>query len=65
MQGTLLAFKRAENSWHGHERFVGARQFTQFNWVTSCRATGKLRFLRHHASASAKRILARILPARH
>jgi hypothetical protein len=64
VQGTLLAFKRAENSWHGHEPFVGARRVIQFNWVTS-EGDRQIALLRHHASASAKRILARILPARH
>ena len=64
VQGTLLAFKRAENSWHGHEPFVGARRVIQFNWVTS-EGNRQIALLRHHASASAKWILARILPARH
>jgi hypothetical protein len=64
VQGTLLAFKRADNSWHGHEPFVGARRVIQFNWVTS-EGNRQIALLRHHASASAKRILASILPARH
>ena len=33
--GTLLAFKRSNNSWHGHEPFVGERRVIQFNWLTS------------------------------
>ena len=32
--GTLLAFRRAENSWHGHEPFEGPRRVVQMNWVT-------------------------------
>jgi hypothetical protein len=32
--GTLLAFRRAENSWHGHEPFHGRRRAIQMNWVT-------------------------------
>ena len=34
-EGTLLAFKRADNSWHGHKPFAGERRVIQFNWVTS------------------------------
>ena len=33
--GTLLMFKRADNSWHGHEPFEGKRRAIQMNWVTS------------------------------
>jgi SM-20-related protein len=32
--GTLLVFRRAENSWHGHEPFEGERRAIQMNWVT-------------------------------
>lgn len=32
--GTLLAFRRSENSWHGHEPFEGRRRAIQMNWVT-------------------------------
>lgn len=31
--GTLLVFKRSENSWHGHEPFEGRRRAIQLNWV--------------------------------
>jgi hypothetical protein len=34
LEGTLLAFKRADNSWHGHKPFFGERRVIQFNWVT-------------------------------
>jgi hypothetical protein len=33
--GTLLAFKRADNSWHGHKPISGPRRAIQLNWVTS------------------------------
>jgi len=33
--GTLLVFKRADNSWHGHKPFSGPRRAIQLNWVTS------------------------------
>ena len=32
--GTLLVFRRADNSWHGHEPFEGQRRAIQMNWVT-------------------------------
>ncbi|MGV8998520.1 MAG: 2OG-Fe(II) oxygenase [Parvibaculaceae bacterium] len=31
--GTLLVFRRANNSWHGHEPFEGPRRAIQLNWV--------------------------------
>ena len=31
--GTLLIFKRSDNSWHGHEPFEGQRRAIQMNWV--------------------------------
>lgn len=33
--GTLLAFRRSDNSWHGHKPFVGQRRALQLNWVVS------------------------------
>jgi SM-20-related protein len=63
IEGTLLAFKRANNSWHGHEPFVGERRVIQFNWVTS-ESNRQTAMLRHHASAALKRVLGMILPAR-
>lgn len=32
--GTLLVFRRAANSWHGHESYEGPRRAIQMNWVT-------------------------------
>lgn len=32
-EGTLLAFKRSDTSWHGHESFEGPRRAIQMNWV--------------------------------
>ena len=32
--GTLLLFKRSDNSWHGHKPFVGPRRTIQVNWVS-------------------------------
>ena len=61
--GTMLAFKRSDNSWHGHETFVGERRVIQFNWLTS-QGNRQIAMLRHHASASFKRMLQMILPSR-
>lgn len=33
--GTLLVFRRANNSWHGHKPISGQRRAIQLNWVTS------------------------------
>jgi len=62
--GTLLAFKRAHNSWHGHAPFVGERRVIQFNWVTS-ESNQRIAMLRHELSASMKRVLAFLHPTRH
>jgi SM-20-related protein len=32
--GTLLIFKRSDNSWHGHHPYKGKRRAIQLNWVT-------------------------------
>ncbi|HTW51775.1 MAG TPA: 2OG-Fe(II) oxygenase [Stellaceae bacterium] len=34
LAGTLIAFRRSEVSFHGHEEHVGKRQSVQLNWVT-------------------------------
>jgi SM-20-related protein len=62
--GTLLAFKRSNNSWHGHEPFVGERRVIQFNWLTS-RGNRQIAMLRHHTSAFFKRLLEMAMPTRH
>jgi hypothetical protein len=61
--GTLLAFKRSNNSWHGHEPFSGERRVIQFNWLTS-QGNRQIAMLRHQTSASFKRVLQMILPGR-
>jgi SM-20-related protein len=61
--GTLLAFKRSSNSWHGHEPFAGERRVIQFNWLTS-EGNRQIAMLRHHTSAAVKRVLQTILPGR-
>ncbi len=59
--GTLLAFKRSENSWHGHKPFDGERRVIQFNWVTSD-GDRRIAMLRHQVSASFKRLIAAAKP---
>src|SRR6516225_10000830 len=61
--GTLLAFKRSDNSWHGHEPFAGERRVIQFNWLTS-QGNRQIAMLRHHTSASFKRLLQMVMPSR-
>jgi hypothetical protein len=62
VEGTLLAFRRADNSWHGHKPFAGERRVIQFNWVTS-EGDKKLAMLRHHVSAPLKRLFAAMRPS--
>jgi hypothetical protein len=57
MEGTLLAFRRSDNSFHGHKPFVGERRVIQLNWVTG-RGIEFRELLKHRASAWAKRLLA-------
>ncbi len=61
-QGTLLAFRRSNNSFHGHKSFAGPRRVVQFNWVTEQRIVdSELR--RHRFSAWTKRVLPFLAPA--
>jgi SM-20-related protein len=61
--GTLLAFRRSDNSWHGHEPFAGERRVIQFNWLTS-EGNRQIAMLRHHTSAAFKRVLQTLRPPR-
>ena len=54
--GTLVAFRRTENSWHGHKPFEGERRYVMFNWMTG-RAIAAWEIARHRASAAVKRLL--------
>ena len=56
VEGTMLAFKRAENSWHGHKPFVGVRRVIQFNWVTA-EKDQRIAMLRHRVSSAFKRMV--------
>jgi hypothetical protein len=54
-EGTLLAFRRSNNSWHGHKPFSGLRRVIQFNWVTS-EAVVRREQNRHRFSAWMKKL---------
>jgi len=53
--GTLVAFKRSDNSWHGHHPFEGERRYVMFNWVRSGAALDR-NLRRHVLSARLKRL---------
>jgi SM-20-related protein len=54
--GTLLAFKRSDNSWHGHKPFSGERRVIQLNWVTDDEVVRREQ-RRHRFSATIKKFL--------
>jgi hypothetical protein len=56
--GTLLAFRRSDQSWHGHLPAEGERRVVQINWVTSRQMADK-ELRRHRRSAWVKRLLGR------
>jgi hypothetical protein len=55
--GTLLVFKRSDNSWHGHHPFEGPRRSLQMNWMTSEGSKGWHK-IRHTISAAVKKLTA-------
>ena len=55
--GTLLVFKRSDNSWHGHHPFDGPRRSLQMNWMTSEGSKG-FHAIRHKISAAVKKLTA-------
>jgi hypothetical protein len=54
--GNLIAFRRSENSFHGHKPFEGPRRVVQLNWVTD-QAVVDREVSRHKLSARVKRLL--------
>ena len=54
-EGTLLCFRRSDNSWHGHRPFAGPRRVIQMNWVTSQKVLN-YENRRHRLSAAFKKI---------
>jgi hypothetical protein len=57
IEGTLVAFRRTDNSYHGHKLFIGPRRVVQFNWVTH-QGFERREIFRHRVSAWMKRTLA-------
>lgn len=55
LDGTLVAFRRSNNSYHGHKPFIGPRRVIQLNWVASQRVK-MFETLRHRASSWLKRM---------
>ena len=51
--GTLIAFRRTENSWHGHKPFEGARRAIMFNWMVDA-AAARRESRRHAVTAGIK-----------
>jgi SM-20-related protein len=57
--GTLVAFRRSDRSFHGHEPYTGVRRYVMINWMASTFAARR-ELLRHHISARAKRMLSHV-----
>ncbi|HET8998002.1 MAG TPA: 2OG-Fe(II) oxygenase [Acetobacteraceae bacterium] len=57
LAGTLLAFRRTDNSWHGHKPFEGVRRAVMLNWMVDA-ATARRELRRHAMSAGLKRLFA-------
>ena len=55
VEGTLLAFLRSDNSYHGHKPFVGERRVIQLNWVTTQGVVNR-EIMRHRFSAWTKKL---------
>jgi SM-20-related protein len=53
--GTMLAFRRSDNSFHGHKPFVGQRRSIQLNWVTEASVV-EHELSRHRMSARLKQL---------
>jgi SM-20-related protein len=53
--GTLLVFRRADNSWHGHQPFAGPRRAIQMNWVINHKVV-EMEQRRHRLSTRIKRL---------
>jgi SM-20-related protein len=55
--GTLIAFQRTANSWHGHKSFSGVRRAIMLNWMTDA-AVARRELRRHAVSSGFKRLFA-------
>jgi hypothetical protein len=61
--GTMVAFRRSDRSYHGHEPYEGVRRYVMVNWMTSDFAAQREMF-RHRLSARAKQAFALFQPRR-
>lgn len=61
--GTMIAFRRSDKSFHGHEPYEGVRRYVMINWMTTDFAARRELF-RHRLSARAKQALKLIKPRR-
>ncbi len=61
--GTMIAFRRSDKSYHGHEPYEGVRRYVMVNWMTSDFAARRELF-RHRLSARAKQALSLFKPRR-
>jgi SM-20-related protein len=59
--GTLLVFRRADNSWHGHKSTSGPRRVIQLNWVTDQDVVG-IEQRRHQFATKFKKLTRKFLP---
>lgn len=55
--GTLLAFRRSNNSFHGYKRFQGERRMVQINWVKASRVAWYAQQLARFGTHTGKRLL--------
>jgi SM-20-related protein len=55
--GTLLAFRRSNESFHGYKRFEGERRMVQVNWVKSGRLSWYTQQLARFGTHTGKRLL--------
>jgi len=61
--GTLVAFRRNDRSFHGHESYEGVRRFVMINWLTSG-AAARRELFRHRVAACARRAMSFFRPRR-
>jgi SM-20-related protein len=59
--GTLLVFRRGDNSWHGHKPTSGPRRVIQLNWVTTQDVVG-IEQRRHQFATKFKKLTRKFLP---
>ncbi len=60
--GTMIAFRRSDRSYHGHEPFEGVRRYVMVNWMTSGFAAQRELF-HHRVSARVKQAAWLLKPA--